>query len=58
VRAAACRNFQFLGLTLDPAKNAAVIPDQDIAALDSKVRVLVVRAQEDWSIARECWNLA
>lgn len=58
VRAAACSNFKFLGLTLDPAKNAAVVPDQDIAALDSKVRVLVVRAQEDWAIARECWNLA
>jgi acetate kinase len=58
VRAAACSQFKFLGLTVDPAKNAAVVPDQDIATPESQVRVLVVRAQEDWAIARECWDLA
>jgi acetate kinase len=58
VRAAACSQFRFLGLTVDPAKNAAVVPDQDIATPESQVRVLVVRAQEDWAIARECWDLA
>jgi hypothetical protein len=30
---------------------------QDIAAPASKVRVLVVQAQVDWAIARECWKL-
>jgi len=57
VRAAACSHFTFLGLALDSAKNAANPSDQDIATAESKVRVLVVRAQEDWAIARECWKL-
>lgn len=57
VRAAACSHFTFLGLALDGAKNAAAHSDQDIAATESKVRVLVVRAQEDWAIAKECWTL-
>jgi acetate kinase len=58
VRAAACANFGFLGLKLDAAKNAQSSADQDISLSDSPVRVLLVRAQEDWAIARECWRLA
>jgi acetate kinase len=58
VRAAACANFKFLGLKLDAAKNAKPSADQDISLSDSAVRVLIVRAQEDWAIARECWSLA
>ena len=57
VRAAACANFPFLGLSVDPAKNAASRVDSDISAPGSKVRVLIVRAQEDWAIAKECWKL-
>jgi acetate kinase len=57
VRAAACGHFAFLGLNIDLAKNAAVHSDQDIATPESKVRVLILRAQEDWAIARECWKL-
>ena len=58
VRAAACDPFGFLGLKLDAEKNSRASADQDIASTDSPVRVLVVRAQEDWAIARECWKLA
>jgi len=58
VRAAACANFRFLGLRLDSAKNAQLSVDQDISLSDSAVRVLVLRAQEDWAIARDCWKLA
>jgi acetate kinase len=47
-----------LSLYLDPGKNAASAQDQDIASEDSVVRVLVIRAQEDWAIARDCWKLA
>jgi acetate kinase len=54
VRAAACEAFSFLGLKLDSEKNAQSRLDWDIAALDSTVRVLVIHAQEDWEIAREC----
>ncbi len=59
VRAEACENFAFLGLRLDAAKNAQPLSDmdRDISAPGGKVRVLVIRAQEDWMIARQCWNL-
>jgi len=59
VRAAVCDNFAFLGLRLDQGKNSQspLDADKDIAALDANVRVLVLHAQEDWMIARECWNL-
>ena len=58
VRAAACDNFAFLGARLDPAKNAQSPPDQEISRFDSALRILIVRAQEDWAIARECRRLA
>ena len=57
VRQAACANFGFLGLQLDPTKNASPQSGQDISTTASAVRVLVVRAQEDWAIARETWQL-
>jgi acetate kinase len=57
VRASACETLGYLGLKLDPEKNARSPSDQDIAAPNSSVRVLVIRAQEDWAIARECWKL-
>src|SRR6266487_87285 len=57
VRDAACKRLVFLGLKLDDAANAQHPADRDIAALDSSVRVLIIRAQEDWAIARECWHL-
>src|ERR1700686_2754081 len=58
LRAAACANLGFLGLKLDGAKNAQSSADQDISLSDSAVRVLTIRAQEDWAIARDCWRLA
>jgi acetate kinase len=54
VRAAACANFKFLGLAIDPAKNVAPQPDSDISMPDSKVRVFIISAQEDWAIAKDC----
>jgi acetate kinase len=57
-RAAVCGAFAFLGLRLDAQKNAQSPADQDIAAADSAVRVLIVQTQEDWSIAKECWSIA
>ena len=57
VRAAACNTLEFLGVKIDDDKNARPSLDQDISAADSRVRVLVVRAQEDWAIATECWKL-
>lgn len=57
VRAAACEPFSFLGLRLDAERNMKAERDGDIAAENSAVRVLVLHAQEDWQIARECWEL-
>jgi acetate kinase len=57
VRDAACANFGFLGLKLDAARNAVSSVDQEISLSDSTVSVLIVRAQEDWAIARDCWRL-
>ena len=57
VRSAACRTLEFLGVKLDEDKNAHASGDEDITTANSKVRVLVIRAQEDWSIAVECWKL-
>lgn len=53
-----CEHFGFLGLKLDLARNAAPKLDQNIAAADSAVQVLVIRADEDWEIACECNRLA
>jgi len=59
VRSATCNQLSFLGLALEPAKNAQnLTADVDISTSDSAVRVLLIRAQEDWAIARECWNLS
>jgi acetate kinase len=58
VRAAACAGFGHLKLELDPAKNAeTLVHDHDISSGESGVRVPVIRAEEDWAIARDCWKL-
>jgi acetate kinase len=54
IRAAVCGQLGFVGLKLDASKNARPVLDQDIAAHDSSVRVLVIRAEEEWEIAKEC----
>jgi acetate kinase len=58
VRAAACEAFEFLGLKLDRRRNRRITPDGEIGANGSSVRVLVIRAQEDWAVAKACWALA
>jgi acetate kinase len=52
----ACEPFAFLGLKLqeNPTRSAA---DQDIAAPDSTVHVLVIHTQEEWAIAQACLTL-
>ena len=57
VRAAACSTMEFLGLKVDPELNARPSLDCDISTKDSRIRVLVIRAEEDWAIATECWKL-
>jgi acetate kinase len=45
VRSAACRGLEFAGLQLNYTANETSSLDQDIAAVDSTVRVLVIRAE-------------
>jgi acetate kinase len=58
VRRDTCAKLGFLGVQLDDPKNFSAKPDAAISAANSAVHVLVIRAQEDWSIARECVRLA
>jgi len=57
IRARLCQRFGFLGLALDEHANASVSGDQDIATAHSTVRVLVVHTEEEWEIARSCWQI-
>ncbi len=54
VRQAACAKMGFLGIQLDNMRNSAASADQDISSDGSPARVFVIRAQEDWAIARQC----
>jgi acetate kinase len=52
VRRAAVGGLGFLGVALDPDRDAAAEPDADVTAPGSAARVLVVEAREDVEIAR------
>lgn len=58
VREETCKGLEFLGVKFDAKKNAERQGDYEISQWDSQVPVLVIRAQEDWAIARECWRIA
>ncbi|NMF86208.1 acetate kinase [Nodosilinea sp. P-1105] len=54
----ACEPFEFLGLKLISDNDLSqAAGDQDIAAADSAVRVLVIHTQEEWAIAQACISL-
>ena len=57
IRERVCLQLAFLGIELDGAKNARPVLDCDIAAAASRVRVLVIRTDEDGEIARECLRI-
>jgi len=57
VRCGVCDRLAFLGVAIDQTKNTSGKPDADISRHDSSVRVLVIGAQEDWVIARECTRI-
>jgi acetate kinase len=49
-------HFPFLGLEVDAARNASAGGDADISTPQSRIRVLVIHAEEEWEIARECYR--
>lgn len=57
VRAAACASFGFLNLEINGEKNDRTLHDEDISDNKSAVRVLVIRAGEDWAMAKAAWEL-
>jgi acetate kinase len=57
IRKIVCDQLRFLGVKLDSARNEQPKQDEDIAAPDSRVRVLLIHAQEEWQIARECHRI-
>jgi acetate kinase len=57
VRAKACERLKFLGIKLDVALNGQPASDRLISALDSQLKVAVVRTRENLQIARECVKL-
>jgi acetate kinase len=58
IRAAVGEGLQFMGVRLDPQRNAAGRPDADIATADSPVRVLVIHTEEELMVARETLRVA
>jgi acetate kinase len=57
VRAAACRELEFLGVRLDEAANASARPDADVALPSMPARVLVIATREDLTAVRETVRL-
>jgi len=58
LRRRVCEQFRFLGIELDSHSNAGLRGDRLISSAPSKVAVLVIAAQEEWQIARECFRLS
>ncbi|HXP20669.1 MAG TPA: acetate/propionate family kinase [Streptosporangiaceae bacterium] len=57
VRASAAAGLGFLGVAVDPERNAAARADADITAPGSRTAALVVTAREDIEIARQTRDL-
>lgn len=57
VRERTCARLGFLGVELDAELNAAAVPDCDVAADGSAVRVHVIRAREELVAARAARSL-
>jgi acetate kinase len=57
IRAAVASKLAFLGVEIDPdLNNLPLPPDRDVATARSRVRLLVIHTQEEWEIARACWQ--
>jgi acetate kinase len=58
LREEVCRGLEVLGVHLDAERNARGRADGDIAAADSRARVLLIHTREDLMIAREARRMA
>jgi len=57
VRLESCLALLYLGVRIDPKKNSQVEGDGEISTIDSKVRVLVIKTEEEFAIAEKCYTL-
>lgn len=58
VREAVCRNLDFFGVRLDEWKNKKISQyPADISARDSRVRIIVVKTNEELAIAKNAYEL-
>ncbi len=68
IRQRACAGFEFLGLKLDPVLNqppshpqsspADLKSDRRISSPNSSVEIWVIHTEEDWVIAKSCFQLS
>jgi acetate kinase len=57
IRSAVCREAKSFGIVMDEDLNREATGETDIGAAESKVRVLVIPADEEWIVAREAATL-
>jgi acetate kinase len=53
LRSAVCKQLSFAGVALDDQLNQNWKTDSDVSISSSKIRVLVIHTQENWTIAKE-----
>jgi acetate kinase len=57
VRARICAEMDWLGISLDPAKNASLAGEGRIDAEDSRLQLWVIPTDEELLIARDTWRV-
>ncbi|HLW36845.1 MAG TPA: acetate/propionate family kinase, partial [Candidatus Eremiobacteraceae bacterium] len=57
VRAAACEGLEVFGLHLDREANKFATPDANVAESGQRIPICVIRSEERWAMARECYHL-
>jgi acetate kinase len=57
IRTAVADKLTFLGVEIDPALNSLPMKlDRDLATTQSSVKILTIHTQEEWEIAKACWQ--
>lgn len=57
IRAAVASKLAFMGVEIDPALNSlSMTLDRDLATPQPHIRLLVIHTQEEWQIAKACWQ--
>lgn len=57
MRARVLAGLEFLGVELDPARNETVRGEGSLHAAGSRVRLHVLRTDEEWIVARQTFEL-